>query len=67
MKFAKLEQNIIVSFFLLMFDYELCDIKGNPVSTPTPIDLNAFSASKPEPRVYLKYRLRDEIKKELKM
>lgn len=59
MRFAKLEQNIIVAFFITMFDYDLCDRKGNIVSTPTPIDLNAFAASKPNPKVYLKYRLRN--------
>lgn len=58
MRFAKLEQNIIVAFFIMMFDYDLCDQKGNIVSTPTPIDLNAFSASKPDPKVYLRYKVR---------
>ena len=61
MRFAKLEQNIIVAFFITMFDYDLCDRQGNVVSTPTSIDLNAFSACKPEPKVYLRYRLRDEV------
>jgi sterol 14-demethylase len=64
MRFAKLEQNIIVAFFILMFDYDLSDWKGNIVSTPTPINLNAFSAMKPDPKVYLRYKVRDEVRKD---
>lgn len=55
MQFAKLEQNIIVAFFIMQFEYGLCDQQGKTVSLPTPIDPNALSACKPEPRVYLKY------------
>lgn len=58
MRFAKLEQNIIVAFFITQFEYELCDRQGNAVRTPTPIYLNAFSACKPEPSVYVRYRQR---------
>ncbi|KAI5458580.1 cytochrome P450 6A1 [Mariannaea sp. PMI_226] len=61
MRFAKLEQYLIVAFFTTVFDYIACDAKGNPITTPTPIDLNAFSARRPEPRVYLKYKLREQI------
>ncbi|KAF7560199.1 hypothetical protein G7046_g3949 [Stylonectria norvegica] len=61
MRFAKLEQYLIVAFFTTMFDYTACDINGNPITTPTPIDLNAFSARRPEPRVYLKYKVKKDI------
>jgi hypothetical protein len=60
-RFAKLEQYLIVAFFTTAFDYVACDVKGNPITTPTPIDLNAFSARRPEPRVYLKYKLMEQI------
>ena len=60
-RFAKLEQYLIVAFFTTVFDYVACDAKGNPITTPTPIDLNAFSARRPEPRVYLKYKLKEQI------
>ncbi|KAJ4292413.1 hypothetical protein N0V90_009075 [Kalmusia sp. IMI 367209] len=60
-RFAKLEQYLIVAFFTTVFDYVACDISGNPITTPTPIDLNAFSARRPEPRVYLKYKLKEKI------
>ena len=58
-RFAKLEQYLIVAFFVTMFDYVACDREGNRITTPTPIDLNAFSARRPEPRVYLRYKLKD--------
>lgn len=61
MRFAKLEQYLIVAFFTTVFDYVACDAKGNPITTPTPIDLNAFSARRPEPRVYLRYKLKEKI------
>ncbi|KAK3202400.1 hypothetical protein GRF29_161g1074532 [Pseudopithomyces chartarum] len=57
-RFAKLEQYLIVAFFTTMFDYVACDKEGNAITTPTPIDLNAFSARRPEPRVYLRYGLK---------
>ncbi|KAF1972061.1 cytochrome P450 6A1 [Bimuria novae-zelandiae CBS 107.79] len=60
-RFAKLEQYLIVALFTTVFDYVACDSKGNPITTPTPIDLNAFSARRPEPRVYLKYKLKEKI------
>ena len=57
-QFAKLEQNIITAFFIAMFDYELTDKVGNPVSETPPVNFNAHSAEKPKQRVYLKYKLR---------
>lgn len=58
-RFAKMEQYLIVAFFTTIFDYVACDREGSEITTPTPIDLNAFSARRPEPRVYLRYRLRE--------
>ena len=58
MRFAKMEQYLIVAFFTTMFDYVACDRNGKRITTPTPIDLNAFSARRPEPRVYLRYWLK---------
>ena len=58
MRFAKLEQNIILAFFLAMFDFELTDKVGNPVKETPPVDFNAPSAVKANPRVYLKYSRR---------
>ena len=58
MRFAKLEQNIITAFFIAMFDYELTDKVGNPVSETPAVDFNGHAAEKPKERVYLKYKLR---------
>ncbi|TVY35052.1 Sterol 14-demethylase [Lachnellula occidentalis] len=57
MRFAKLEQNIITAFFIAMFDYELTDKEGTPVSATPPVDFNKHSATKAK-GVYLKYTLR---------
>ncbi|KAF2157541.1 cytochrome P450 [Myriangium duriaei CBS 260.36] len=55
MRFAKLEQNIIIAFFMAMFDFELADKeKGVPE-----IDVNANSAHKPAEKVLLRYWLRE--------
>ncbi|TVY15052.1 Sterol 14-demethylase [Lachnellula arida] len=58
MRFAKLEQNIITAFFIAMFDYELTDKVGTPISQTPPVDFNGHSATKPKEKVYLKYKLR---------
>lgn len=59
MKFAKLEQNIIVAFFLAMFDFGLSDEEGNPVDSPPPVDLNMYSSWKPDDPIFLKLRARE--------
>ncbi|KAF4635641.1 hypothetical protein G7Y89_g2441 [Cudoniella acicularis] len=56
MRFAKLEQNIITAFFCAMFDYELVDKAGKPMTTTPPVDFNGHSATKPSPSIYLKYK-----------
>jgi len=58
MRFAKLENNIIIAFFIAMFEISLCDKKGNPVSEPPPTNFNKPSAAKPDPTAYIKYRVR---------
>jgi hypothetical protein len=55
MRFAKLEQNIIIAFFLAMFDYELTDQAGIPLKETPPVDFNGHSAMKPNSPVYFKY------------
>lgn len=57
MRFAKLEVNMIVAFFLAYFDeITLCDAKGAATSTLPRIDFNHHTAHKPEGHVYLKYK-----------
>ena len=59
MKFAKLEQNIILALFLATFeDFALCDVQGNDVAEPPPIDLEGYSSWKPKQQIRLKYRPR---------
>ena len=59
MRFAKLENNIILAFFLAYFkDLQLLDENERPVSQPPPVDLNSQSARKPKRKCYLKYAVR---------
>jgi hypothetical protein len=58
MRFAKLENNIITAFFLAMFDYELVNAKGEPLTEIPREDMNGFTADKPKNPVHLKYTLR---------
>ena len=61
MRFAKLEQNIIVAFFLAYFDFKLCDKDGRPSDKLPRVDVNGLSAAKPNSQVYLKYELREKV------
>ncbi|THW45271.1 cytochrome P450 6A1 [Aureobasidium pullulans] len=58
MRFAKLEQNIILAFFLAYFDFELADKNGNTGVKVPQSDSNNHAAVKPKERVYVKYRPR---------
>ncbi|KAL9112667.1 MAG: hypothetical protein Q9187_007731 [Circinaria calcarea] len=58
MRFAKLEQNVIIAEFLMRFDYEVCDKKGKKLEQLPPTNLNGLHASKPTPRIFLKYKVR---------
>lgn len=55
MRFAKLENNLILAYFIASFDFEL---KG---AMPHP-DRNAPSAHKPNPRPAISYRAREGVK-----
>lgn len=58
MRFAKLEQNIIVAFFMAYFDFELAyPEKGVPEN-----DYNAGSAQKPKEKAWIRYKVRSETK-----
>jgi hypothetical protein len=59
MRFAKLEQVLITVFWMAMFDYELVGSEGRTIAKIPKSDMNGFSAHKPEPKVYFKYKLRD--------
>ncbi|KAF8855280.1 cytochrome P450 [Acephala macrosclerotiorum] len=59
MRFAKLENNVIIAFFTAMFDYELTDKTGKPVHETPEVDFNGRSAMKPHVRPYIKYTRRD--------
>ncbi|ORY39731.1 cytochrome P450 [Leucosporidium creatinivorum] len=62
MRFAKLENNVIVAFFLARFEYDVVDAEGEKRSDLPPVDRNQHSAHKPEgaERVWLKYKARKE-------
>lgn len=56
MRFAKLEINLIVAFFVAYFDnIQLCDERGNPTSKLPAVDRNRHTAHLPDERIYLKY------------
>ena len=57
-RFAKLEQFMIVAYFLAKFDLELTDRFGEPVGELPVSDPNAHSTTKPKERPFLKYRKR---------
>lgn len=61
MRFAKIEMSMIVAFFVAYFtDIRLVDENGKPTEKLPQEDRNRHTAHKPSPRVYLKYRSRDE-------
>lgn len=57
MRFAKLENNIIVAFFTSYFDdVQLCDEVGNLVNKVPRVNFNNHTAHKPDEKIFLKYR-----------
>ena len=56
MRFAKLENNFIVAFFLAYFDeIRLADAEGETI-TPVPLtDKNNHTALKPKEKIFLRY------------
>ncbi|KAF2769691.1 cytochrome P450 [Teratosphaeria nubilosa] len=58
MRFAKLENNMIVAFFLAYFDdIKLADENGRETDRVPPANRNRYTAHKPDEVVYLKYKL----------
>ncbi|KAI1179586.1 cytochrome P450 6A1 [Nemania sp. FL0916] len=64
MKFAKLEMALITAYWVGMFDFEFADKDGNRVvpTEPPLMDRNLHSAKKPEKKMYLRYKLREQAK-----
>lgn len=58
MKFAKLENSIIIAHFIAMFDFELSDKNRKPKAEIPLVNFNKPSAVKPDTPVYIKYKLR---------
>ena len=57
MRFAKLENTLIMAFFVAYFDeIKLSDGKGNETTQIPTTNRNANAAGKPTERVYLKYK-----------
>jgi hypothetical protein len=55
MRFAKLEMNVIIAYFLATFDeYHLCDRAGEAVRGLPPVDVEGHTAIKPVRPVFLK-------------
>lgn len=61
MRFAKLENSVIVAFFLAYFDeIRLTDARGKPVARVPDCNINNHSSHKPDEQILLKYKLRNE-------
>ena len=60
MRFAKLEQNLIIAFFLASFEFWLVDEHGRKTDKLPSIDYNAHSARKPDEKVFVKFELREK-------
>ncbi|KAH9828353.1 Cytochrome-P450 6A1, partial [Teratosphaeria destructans] len=58
MRFAKLENTMIVAFFLAYFDdIKLADEQGRETDRVPPVNRNRYTAHKPDEIIYLKYKL----------
>lgn len=61
MRFAKLENNVIVAFFLAYFDeIRLTDAEGARVHRVPDCNLNNHNSHKPDKTILLKYKARQE-------
>lgn len=60
MRFAKLENTLIVAFFLAYFDFELTDKHGDAMKETSSVNRNEHTASKPRDPMYLQYKLRQD-------
>lgn len=62
MRFAKMENNIIVAFFLAYFDnLRVVDRSGNQVDRIPAADKNRTTSHKPKERVFIKYDVKQEM------
>lgn len=60
-RLARLNFKIMISSFLVRFDYELCNSEGEVGEVELPhVDLNARHVYKPKEGIYIKYKERDE-------
>ena len=58
MRFAKIENNILVAMFMASFaDVGLCNAHGDTVELP-PVNNNKLGPTRPEVPVYLRYTVR---------
>ncbi|KAK1070750.1 hypothetical protein LTR12_013769 [Friedmanniomyces endolithicus] len=58
MRFAKLEMNVILAFFVAYFDtFTLSDAQGREVTRIPPTNRNNHTARKPEEKIYIKYKV----------
>ena len=63
MRFAKLENNLIVAFFLGYFDdIKLADAAGRETSRIPPTNRNRYTAHKPDEKIFLKYKASTTVK-----
>ncbi|KAH7377493.1 hypothetical protein BKA64DRAFT_648972 [Cadophora sp. MPI-SDFR-AT-0126] len=60
MRFAKLEMNMIVVFFVVAQDYTPVDKQGLPIPRLPPLGRNKKTASKPDTPLFLKYEKKKE-------
>lgn len=57
MRFAKLENNLIVAFFVAYFsDVKLADAKGHETTRVPPNNRNYHTAHKPAEKIFLKFK-----------
>ncbi len=58
MRFAKLEMNVILAFFVAYFEtFTLSDAQGREVTRIPPTNRNNHTARKPEEKIYIKYQV----------
>jgi hypothetical protein len=57
-----MENNLILAFFITMFDFEVVDKEGKRVDELPAVDLNSTATAKPKTKVFLTYSLREQEK-----
>lgn len=62
MRFAKLENNLIVAMFLAYFDdVQLTDAAGEVLPKVPTVNYNNLTARKPDEKLFLKYRASEKF------